>query len=256
MAFHPWLQTMAAWIPDTLRGQTAVSACFRQLDLASRCITRLAGGNESACQIMLSVEGAGAMELPEIVTPLAAAGVRLASLTWNADNAWASGCCGCGGGLTAKGKTAVTLLEREKITVDVSHLNEVGFWQLTAITKRPFIASHSNAAAVFPHPRNLSDRQFCAIRDRGGLVGLNLYPGHLGGAIGEQFVRHLEHFLALDGEKTLCIGTDLDGFDLPANIRGVETLETIWTHLIRLGYPIPLLDDIFYNNAYRFFFGR
>ena len=57
------------------------------------------------------------------------------------------------------------------ILVDLSHLNERGFWDVAAITQAPLVATHSNAHALCPHSRNLTDQQFAAIRETGGLVG-------------------------------------------------------------------------------------
>ncbi len=266
--FAPWVQTMAVWLPDTVQGTEAVSLCFRQFAAAEALplrhpqqfrLLRNTHPTEdfSGCQMMLSVENAGAMgEYPRLPERLAEKGVRLASFTWNGDNAWAGGCGGAGVGLTSLGRQMLTELENQSITVDVSHMHEQGFWEVAKCSHRPLVASHSNAAAIFSHPRNLTDDQFLAVRESGGLVGLNLYPGHLGKPTCEQFQWHLEHFLSLDGEKTVCIGSDFDGFTLPAGYHGVSMLQSIWLHLTRQGYPIPLLEDIFYKNAYRFFFGE
>ncbi len=268
-AFTPWVQTMAAYLPDTLRGEAARRACLAMLAVAARWQRRqpaqlpLLTGTRcpqpafSGCQAMLSVEGGGAFgDAPEFLCRLADAGVKLISLTWNGDNAWASGCMGTpDGGLTAAGEQALQQMERLAITPDVSHLNAAGFWQVAARCRRPFIASHSDAAAVLPHPRNLTDEQFVALREAGGLVGLNLYPGHLGGLSFAQLRRHLEHFLSLDGERTVCIGSDLDGFMLPDGVDGYVFLAGFWQYLAEAGYPADLLDRIFYENARSFFFG-
>lgn len=266
--FTPWIQTMAAWIPDALRGEAARQECFAQLALAREWERRYPEmfrvldfhdplADYPGCQVMLSVEGAGALgEDSTLPDRLAAKGVKLISFTWNGDNAWASGCSGTPDrGLTPTGQWMLRRLETLSITLDVSHLNEVGFWQVASISQRPLVASHSNAASIYPHPRNLTDDQFTAIRERGGLVGLNLYPGHLGELSCEQFQRHLEHFLRLGGERTLCIGSDLDGFTLPPDTTCPAILTAIWEHLTRQGYTHSLLEDIFYKNAQRFFFG-
>ena len=261
---------MAAWIPDELRGEAAARECRCLLDLAERWQQQmpdefriLHSGDMprrdfAGCQVMLAVEGGGAVgDAPELWERLGRSGVKAVSLTWNGDNAWASGCGGTpDAGLTAVGRRAVKQLEALGVTVDVAHLNAAGFWETAALCRKPFIATHTNAAAVYPHPRNLTDEQFGVIRDRGGLVGLDLYPGHLGEWSPEQFQRHVEHFLALDGENTVCIGSDLDGFSLPDGTDGPALLAGLRRHLQKAGYPESLLNNIFYQNARRFFFGQ
>ena len=80
--------------------------------------------------------------------------------------------------------------------LDVSHLNEAGFWDVSELTAAPFIASHSNARALCDTPRNLTDDQLRALAQTGGVVGLNFYPPFLGGAGGFDALRaHLEHLL-------------------------------------------------------------
>ena len=103
---------------------------------------------------------------------LAECGVRMLTLTWNGENELGSG-NETEKGLTQFGRGAVAALEAAGIVIDVSHLNDRGFWDLTQIVSRPLVASHSDARAVRDHPRNLTDDQFCWIVRHGGLVGIN-----------------------------------------------------------------------------------
>lgn len=208
-----------------------------------------------SCTALLTVENGGVLgEDLSFLNFLAARGVRVVGLTWNGDNPWGSGCNGSADGLTALGQQALHRIEELGLTVDVSHLNGAGFRQVVRQARRPFMASHSNAAAIHPHPRNLTDEEFCAVRDAGGVVGLNLYAPHLGStAVFAAFQRHLEHFLSLGGEHTVCIGSDLDGMDIPPWWNGMRILELLWTFLQSKGFSLDLLEDIFYNNACGFF---
>lgn len=265
--FRPWLQAFAAWLRDGLSAGEAQKQCRCLLDTAHRwaceepdfrlirqpadLATPFCG-----CSGLLTVENGGALGTDlSVLESLSERAVHMVGLTWNGDNHWASGCMGDPAqGLTRAGQKAIQTLEAMHITVDVSHLNATGFWQVAELARRPFVASHSNAAAVFPHPRNLTDDQFRAIRDSGGVVGLNLYAGHLGdGGVPEQFRRHLEHFLSLDGERCVCIGSDLDGMDIPADWNGICILIRLWDHLREQGYSTHLLEAIFYHNAFDFF---
>ena len=143
-------------------------------------------------------------------------------------------------------------MERLGVYADVSHLSDPGFWELFRMTEQPIVASHSNARALCPHRRNLTDDMFRAIRDTGGVVGINLYRDFVGGTSMDALVAHIEHFLALDGEKTLCIGGDLDGCEaLAAGMQGVEDIPHLYEALERRGYGKSLLEDIFWNNLCR-----
>jgi len=103
-------------------------------------------------------------------------GCRHGILTWNEENSLAAGAMsGCDKGLTPAGKAAVRRMQALGMVVDVSHLNEAGFYDIMDMTTTPIIASHSNARALCDVPRNLTDQQLRAIRDCGGVVGVNAF---------------------------------------------------------------------------------
>ncbi len=263
----PWVQAFAAFVPDDLRDGAAIRRLQSLLAVASRWerkyksfhIVRSAHDlmKTAGCHALLTAEGIGAAGTVEVVEQLRMQYVHAATLTWNDDNAWASGCFGSSDGLTAVGFEALARMQAVGMTVDVSHLNTRGFWDVVRHSQRPIIASHSNAAAITPHPRNLSDLQFCAVRDTGGVVGLNFYRPHLTGSSQEAFLpafrRHLEHFLSLDGADTVCIGTDFDGMDCPPSWNGMSFIQEAYHYLLSCGYDTALLDKVFYSNAMRFF---
>ena len=141
-------------------------------------------------------------------------------------------------------------MEEMHIYPDMSHISDAGFWDVIKTTHGPVVASHSDARALCPNRRNLTDDQFRAIRDSGGVVGLNLYRDFAGpqGTI-EELVAHVEHFLNLGGEKTLCIGGDLDGCEaLATGMQGVQDVPKLYAALQARGYSEALLEDIFWNN--------
>ena len=173
-------------------------------------------------------------------------GVRILTLTWNHDNELASGVFGRrNAGLTDFGKAAVREMNRLGMIIDVSHLNEMGFWEVLERSQTPVIASHSNARAIYGHLRNLTDKQISALVDMGGYVGLNLYSDFLNGGETADITdvqRHIEHFEKLGAGGILGLGCDFDGVDkLPRGIAGVEDLA-----------KIPLNDDIAFGNFYKF----
>ena len=200
------------------------------------------------------MEGADLLDCDtEKLRQAAAWGVRLVNPVWNNANALSGSCADDPDrGLSAQGRGFIREMERLGIYADVSHLSDPGFWELYRMTERPIVASHSNARALCPQRRNLTDDMFRAIRDTGGVVGLNLYRGFVGGASMDALVAHVEHFLHLDGEKTLCIGGDLDGCEaLAAGMNGAEDVPQLYEALEKQGYGKALLEDIFWNNLRR-----
>ena len=134
----------------------------------------------------------------------------------------------------------------------MSHLSEAATWDVVRLGLGPVIASHANSRAVCAHTRNLSDDLFCAIRDSGGVVGLNLYTDFLGGDGMDAVVRHVEHLLDLGGDETLALGGDLDGCDtLGGGITGVQDYPTLYAALTARGYDAALLQDLFSDNWLR-----
>ena len=204
----------------------------------------------------LTVEGADILPDEAALERAWRAGVRLVTLTWNHRNRY-----GCSAkldqseGLTAAGRDFVRSCEEKNILLDVSHLSDAGFYDLLRTARRPFVASHSNSRAVCPVFRNLTDEMFREIADMGGVVGINLCPAFLhsggddAGASIDDIVRHIEHFLELGGEKTVCMGADWDGIDsLPRGVDSVASVPRIREALAARGYDDALLDAIFYDN--------
>ena len=226
-------------------------------DIARHCRTgrevdeTVAEGKTAA---LLSIEGADLIECDvQKVETVAQWGVRFLNPVWNRANVLS----GTNAeeperGLSAAGRDFIHVLEEHAIYPDVSHLSDAGFWDLVHIARRPIVASHSNARAVCPHRRNLTDDQFRAIRDSGGVAGLNLYLDFVGQPTMDALVAHVEHFLALDGEKTLCLGGDLDGCEaLAAGMTGMQDVPKLYEALKARGYGDALLEDIFWNNLRR-----
>lgn len=180
-------------------------------------------------------------------------GIRFFGLTWNGANELSDGAMVKNpSGLTAFGREMVKRLQEKNIFVDVSHLAEPGFWEVMRLASRPVVATHSNAYAVCPHPRNLKDDQFRAICETGGVVGINFYSLFLresGRASIRDIVRHIDHFLSLGGEDHIGLGGDFDGMDSPAKgIGGVEDVLKISEALRDAGYDEALIQKLMGGN--------
>lgn len=179
------------------------------------------------------------------------AGVRSVNLTWNFDNALSGAAAGSGAGLTAAGREFVPFAQTLGVILDMSHLSERGFWDVLELAKKPVYASHSDSAAVNPGvKRNLTDEQFTALARCGGGAGVNLCTDFLGlGRDMDAVCAHIEHYLALGGERAVFLGTDFDGIDeTPRGLSGVQDMPKLYEALLRRNYPEGLVRDIFYNN--------
>jgi membrane dipeptidase len=200
----------------------------------------------------LSVEGAELLDCD--IKKLERAyelGVRAVNLTWNHVNALSgTNVEEPGRGLTAQGKAFTVRAQELGMLVDVSHLSDPGFWDVIELAAKPIFASHSNARALCPHPRNLTDEQFSAIIENHGVAGLNLCDKFLGEAPDiDTVVAHIEHWFALGGEKNVSLGGDWDGVSyLPKGISGVQDLEKLAERLLRMNYAEERVEDLFCNN--------
>lgn len=180
-------------------------------------------------------------------------GVRFLTLTWNFKNEFGDSCKSGNGPLTEFGKAAIQEMNRLGMVPDVSHLSEGTFWSLAENTKKPIVATHSNAKALCNHERNLTDEQFKAICDLKGLVGINYYPAFLTTAEKcdlSDIMRHTEYFLSLGGEDVLCLGGDLDGVDvLPEGLKGVEDTDVLAEEMLKHNFSESLVKKIMGENA-------
>lgn len=160
-----------------------------------------------------------------------------------------------GAGLTDAGKRLVRECNALGIMIDLSHLNEAGFNDVAALSDAPLVATHSNAHAVTPSSRNLTDRQLDLIAERDGMVGLNfatvfLRPdGRKSTFSGwDPLLRHLDHLIAHLGEDHVGLGSDFDGATLPADIGDATGLPRLLDALRAHGYDTPLLKKIAHEN--------
>ncbi|MBQ9081029.1 MAG: membrane dipeptidase, partial [Clostridia bacterium] len=199
----------------------------------------------------LSVEnGAFLEERIENVEKLARAGVKMLTLTWNGGNAL-GGSHGQKEGLTVFGREVVQALAEYKILPDVSHLSERAFYEVSEIMRlqgKPFVASHSNAYAICPHTRNLTDTQIRAVADLGGVIGVNFYPPFLGkGSPAE----HIAYIIRQGGEDTVAIGSDFDGIGYGYYKNCKKAHAFLERDLKKAGLSLRQIEKVLYKNALR-----
>lgn len=214
-----------------------------------------AAGKQAA---LLSCEGAELLDCdPAKLEEAWRMGVRAVNLTWNHTNALSgTNVENPDRGLTDKGKAFARKMLELGVLIDVSHLSDPGFWDVYELCReagKPFFASHSNARAVCSHTRNLTDGQFTAIIEIGGVAGLNMCPDFLGEDPDlETVIRHVEHWFALGGRESVSLGGDWDGIGhTPRGIAGIQDLVKLADRLLQLNYAEEEVDGLFYKNLMR-----
>ncbi|MHC1786782.1 MAG: dipeptidase [Christensenellales bacterium] len=190
---------------------------------------------------MLSIEGCEVFARGlETIGEYRSRGVRMAAVTWNHENALATPhCVNAVDGLKPYGLAAVREMQRQKIAVDVSHLNEAGFWDILKGTDVPPMASHSCCRALKDHTRNLTDEQLRALFTAGGFVGLNFYPAFLssGPCTLDTLVDHFDRMMTLGGEGKIGFGSDFDGIETkPESLDNPLDYPKLLAALRRRGY--------------------
>lgn len=215
---------------------------------------------------ILHFEGADAID-PDLylLDLLYRAGLRSLGVVWSRPNLFG---CGVpfrfphspdtGPGLTAEGRALVRACNQLGILVDVSHLNEQGFWDLAAITTAPIVATHSSVHALCPVTRNLTDRQLDAIRESDGMVGINFDAGFIreDGANDPDtplsvVVRHIDYLVERLGIDHVGFGSDFDGATMPLELGDVAGLPKLIAHLQQAGYDESALRKLAYENWLR-----
>jgi membrane dipeptidase len=195
-----------------------------------------------------------------------ARGLRSVGLVWSRANAFAEGVPfvfpgspDTGPGLTDAGQALVRACNERGILVDLSHLNEAGFWDVARISDAPLVATHSNAHALCAASRNLTDAQLDAIRDSNGIVGVNFavtflredganVPGETGL---DEIVRHVVYMAERMGVDHVAFGSDFDGAEVPAALGGVQGLPDLVAALRDAGFDDADVAKITHENWLR-----
>jgi membrane dipeptidase len=216
-----------------------------------------------AVAAIFHIEGAEAIG-PDLgaLEVLHAAGLRSLGPVWSRPNVFGHGVPfrfpaspDIGEGLTEAGRDLVRACNRLRILVDLSHLNAAGFWDVARLSDAPLVATHSNVHALSASSRNLTDDQLAAIRDSGGVVGLNYAVGFLredgrkwADTPLSTMVRHLDHLLEKLGEDGVALGSDFDGALMPAGIGDAAGLPNLVAAMRHVGYPPALVAKICHDN--------
>ena len=215
---------------------------------------------------ILHIEGAEAIDPDlELLESLYSDGLRSLGPVWSRPTIFGHGVPfafpaspDTGPGLTEAGTRLVRRCNELGILIDLSHMNEAGFWDVAGLSDAPLVATHSNAHAICPHARNLTDRQLHAIGDSGGMVGLNFATAFLrpdGRMLPEVpfeiMMRHLDHLLGILGEDHVGIGSDYDGATVPEQLTSVADLPNLVDAMRAHGLDLPLIEKLCFGNWLR-----
>lgn len=216
-----------------------------------------------ALAAVLHIEGAEPIDRDfRMLEVLYGAGLRSLGPVWSRPNIFGHGVPfrfpsspDTGPGLTDEGRALVRACNALKIVIDLSHLNEKGFWEVVSLSEAPLVASHSNAHALCPHSRNLTDDQIGAIRDSGGFVGVNFAAGFLrsdGRMLAdtpiEELVRHADHLIEHVGVDGVGFGSDFDGAVIPAAMKDASGLPKLIEAFRAAGYDEETLRKLCFDN--------
>ena len=242
-----------------LERQGALTICRTAADIRAT----MAAGRIAA---IFHIEGADGID-PDMHTldVLHAAGLRSLGPVWSRPTIWGEGVPfrfpsdgDIGGGLTGAGVALVKRCNALRIMIDLSHLNEAGFWDVAKHSDAPLVATHSNVHTICPHSRNLTDRQLDAIRDSDGMVGLNFGVAFLreDGRIQsdtplDQMMRHLDYLIERVGETRVGFGSDYDGTTVPDGLETVADLPKLRAAMAKHGYDAPLIARLCNENWLR-----
>ncbi|NJE30001.1 membrane dipeptidase [Thermococcus sp. 18S1] len=241
--FGPWVRArvMAIWTRPERRGDATaygfevLNSLIKDIGESERfeLVTTVdemknAIGNGKVA-LWLSLEGGEpigeSLDLLELFHRL---GLRVLTLTWSLRNAIADGVFErTGGGLTNFGVEVVGKAEELGILLDLSHINDRGFWDALDVTAFPVIASHSNARKLCDHPRNLTDEQIKAIAERGGVIGAVAIPSFINREQPtlERYVEHIAYMVDLAGYRHVGLGFDFVYYLRGWSGRSVEGFE-------------------------------
>jgi membrane dipeptidase len=225
-------------LADAQRATLALAANLFRIEAASNGRLKVVRGvrelrdclAKGTLAAVLHIEGAEAID-PELdmLEVLYHAGLRSIGIVWSRPNAFGHGVPfrypsspDIGPGLTEAGERLVRACNRLGILIDVSHLNEKGFWDVVRISEHPIVATHSNAHVLCPVSRNLTDDQLSAIRDSGGLVGVNFAVSFLrrdghnhADTPLATIVEHVDYLIERLGVDGVGFGSDFDGATVP-----------------------------------------
>ncbi|WP_201511797.1 dipeptidase [Psychrobacter alimentarius] len=260
--------------------QEIVDVCCAQLKLAQQLQARsdsqiqicTSVAQIKACQqnqqlaIVLHLEGAEFLAIePDLLDVFYEAGLRSIGPLWNRKSLFGDGLNASfphspdtGSGLTREGKDLILACRDKHMLIDVSHMNERAFWDTLEIANQPIVATHSNAHTLCAQARNLTDRQLAAIKQNGGMVGVNFDVAFLR-ADGQRdtqtsldvIIAHLAYLIDHLGEDHVGFGSDFDGCLLPDELSDISQISKLIERMQQRHFSDALIEKITSKNWFR-----
>ncbi len=219
-----------------------------------------------ALATVLHIEGAEAIDKDlNALDVLHRAGLRSLGPVWSRSNIFAHGVPfrypatpDIGDGLTGAGRALIKACNELRILIDLSHLNEKGFWDVAKLSSAPLVATHSNAHAICAASRNLTDKQLAAIKASDGLVGVNFATSFLrpdgrrdANTPLDVVVDHIAYLVEALGENGVALGSDFDGAQIPTEIGTAAGLPNLVAAMQKRGFGAVLIEKICFENWLR-----
>lgn len=206
---------------------------------------------------------------PEFLDILYRLGARMMTITWNYENELGFPNVSRGEewnrpgefsrrGLKEKGLIFLEEMERLGMIIDVSHLSDAGFYDVLDHTKKPFVASHSNARSVCSAMRNLTDDMIRKLADRGGVAGINFCQDFLGTPEKgknylQQAVKHMKYLVNVGGEDFVGLGSDFDGIPPYDDFKDCRVVPLLADYMKKEGFSYRQIEKIFFQNVLRLY---
>lgn len=247
-----------------------------ELALVTSAAELLAARTRNQFAILLNLEGARPLQGSlEALDRWYQEGIRFMTLTWNARNEVGTGvaCAPEDGGLTPFGRRVLRRMAQLGMVADLSHASPATFWDAVREEPGNLVATHSNAARLRLHVRNLTDEQIKVIAAQDGTIGVCFYPGflHADPPTVEHVVDHIAYIAELAGVEHVALGPDYIDFALeeivqhlrtsgidyggslayPTGVEQVQTLENLTRALVRRGFAADEIAAILGTNLLR-----
>lgn len=254
-SFERYIQVMAIFLRDN--ESNPLAAYNRRLkltkDYLKKCKFPIFGKSSNTSGALLSVENAGFLvEDMNLLYKLKEDGISFLSLTWNGDNALASGANGSGG-ITNKGKEIIKMMNELGMALDISHLSHKAAMEGIELANN-VLASHSALFSLNRHNRNIRDEALLFLKQKQGIIGLCFYPLFLGGEnVKERLVNSVEYLISLGLENNIAIGTDFDGAEMSLELGKTAHISRLCKEFYGYGFKKSTIQAIFYENAIAFF---
>jgi membrane dipeptidase len=239
-------------IDDLKKSSDIVTICHSYQEL-------LQARQEEKFGVLLGIEGIKYLSQPEEIVTLYQKGVRHIGLTWNEENAYATGLDGLENGLKEAGIKLLNLVQKLGMVIDLSHASPKTFNDVFKHTTGPIVVTHGNAKALCNHRRNYTDEQLMQIKERQGVIGVCAVPYFISSDLENQNVqflaKHIDYIVKKIGIDYVGIGLDVFYYLTPGktstNVKGLETLahvDNLFIELEKMGYSKEDMSKIAYKN--------